>query len=226
MTDCNNFDEVQRCFITGRDDASCIEKTADCTLYFPSYMWSVYDKSNYNVHGYGFIYAKDICSQHGPCFCATITFPLYLALSILALPLLIIGGPVKSCILCCDKKAAAYNKEIEFKIKNRPNEFAPVIVPESLNNISQAIKEKKYNLNIMNERIADFSHKANQIDHVTFSAPDDIQNEMSQLISNHKKEYEYKQEKISSDIQKITTAISDLSHQKAQIKMMLSEQII
>lgn len=109
---------IQKCFMNGSNNANCCEKIADVILCPVSCMWSEYMNDGTKVDNMG-----EVCLSMVMIGCPLaelITVPIvlsiYILISILLLPLLIVGGSIKSCVLYCDDDAQTYNIEVTNKI--------------------------------------------------------------------------------------------------------------
>ena len=117
----SEFDCVQRCFIVGRNNASCIEDIADCLLAYPRLMWGKFDRYGSTQCNCTTCFSgcmdmakdRDLAATTSLCLCGS---PLYVLSSIFAAPFLLLGMSIKLCVLCLDNDALAHNREIEVKI--------------------------------------------------------------------------------------------------------------
>ena len=118
-----HFGYVQRCLISGRNNASCFEKTADYILFVPSSVWANYDNNGKPKKNFSLCisaYMNPYGRPHGrPIEVALKNISgllVLLTVNILSLPFLVLGLPLKACVLSYDSTAKYYSKSINEKI--------------------------------------------------------------------------------------------------------------
>lgn len=190
------LDEVQKCFITGNSNAGCCEKTADCTLYPVKYMWGRYDDNGERTKNLNdFCFSNTISPEcphagggYGVGGIINITLgPLYILTCISLAPLLLLGGPLKACVLCCDDDAKKHNivsqKKISdvnttalgIELQQKRIELNKIIVDIERN--KQLLENQKTYLTLKSTKTADFELFIK-------TAPRSVTNETTQLLNN------------------------------------------
>ena len=206
----NNHNQMARyshkIFTPTNDDGSCYEKTADCCLAYPKIMYDQTD-SNFNDE-------MCTCMKNTPAgymgtggivyFCV---IPFQIISNLLAIPLFLIGAPMKECALCCDDDAHQRNMEVfdklqtdkENKIKQEHNER----INNKIARVNRDIKEYE-DLKKLQEKRKEALNK------VKIIGEDDGINEAKPLLSKQVKCY-------SKDISVYERRILELNDEKDEL---------
>lgn len=94
MADCS-----RRLFTIRDNQNGCYERTADCCLTYPKIM---YDYNDRNFNDKVCIYENRLSIEnHYDCAIYACIFPFQIISNLIAIPLFLIGAPMKECALCC-----------------------------------------------------------------------------------------------------------------------------
>lgn len=105
---------IQKLFLKGRHEASCMEKLADNILAFPRCLWADYIEDKNNVDG-GYKYvSSDVRVPGGAA--GGIAIIGIVIVAVLATPFLLIGGIIKGCVIYADSDAQQHNDDIQRQI--------------------------------------------------------------------------------------------------------------
>ena len=210
------MDCCQKLMIPSRNDATCMEKTADCLMAFPSFMWQC-DHQN-NFLGFFSSFLEKIPNEPGPVFGVIVIGISYAVLSVLATPFLMVGSSLKAFALGCDLDAENYNRQEVLNIMSKPLDDKIVKIIKNIDENNNKIIQLKSNL-------TNITNQYNDLLLTQINGPDNAQTEIMKILKNKISNCENSKIKINKDIEQLSTENIELEQEKKLIEKQKQELI-